>query len=182
MAANASIVIEQIYFSEIIKSSAIFDPSTGLLNTPAFRQRLNEEILKSFDLKYHLSLCLIEIDKYKSFDPKIHEERLQLALLHVIEIIQKKLKPYDILGRAASNIFGIILINMNLDKAKIWAEKLRNEIAQSTIKIGKDSFNVTISIGIATVRTNESTDDILDNAGKVLNISKQRTNTITVFE
>lgn len=182
LAANASIVIEQIYFSEIIKSSAIFDPSTGLLNTPAFQQRLNEEILKGIDLKYHITLCLIEIDKYKSIDPKDHLERSEQVLMHIIETIQNKLKPYDIFGRADSNIFGIGLINMNIDKAKIWAEKLRTKIAQSLINIGDDSFNVTISIGIATAHANESADDILDNARKVLDISKQRTNTLTVFE
>jgi diguanylate cyclase (GGDEF)-like protein len=182
LATHAGSTIEQIHFTDLLKKSALFDPSTGLLNTPAFMQRLNEEVLRSSDFGYPMTLLLIEIDKYKAFDPVIHQDRHELVLMHVVDIIHGKLRPYDLFGRAESNIFGVVLIDIDTKSAKIWAEKLRSDIAISVLKINQDSFTVTVSIGVAQLGKDEAIEDVFSNAKEMLKLSQQKSNTVTLFE
>jgi len=182
LASHAASAIEQIQFAETIKNSSLVDLSTGLLNTPAFLLRLNEEVMRSNDFNYPMTLCLIEIDYYKALDPKQFSDRYEQALSHVIGIIQKNIRPYDLLGRADSKIFGVVLIDVNSQKAKIWSEKLRNEIPGKVLKINQQSFTVTVSIGVAQLAKNESIEQVIDNAMHMLALSKQKTNTVTVYE
>ncbi|MFC2131885.1 GAF domain-containing protein, partial [Bacteroidota bacterium] len=182
LASHAGSTIEQIYFSEMLQKSRLFDPSTGLLNTPAFMQRLNQEVLRSIDFGYPLTLCLVQIDKYKSFDPEQHIGRSEIVLTHVVDIIQNKLRAYDLFGRADANVFGLVLIDIGIKEARIWAEKLRSDIAISVLKIQSDSFTVTVSIGLAQLGKDEAIDDILTNAKEMLHLSSLKTNTVTMFE
>ena len=182
LASHAGSTIEQLHFADMLKKGLLFDPTSGLLNTPAFMKRLNEEVLRSIDFGYPLTLCLIQIDRYKAIDPELHPDRSDIVLQHVLEIIQSKLRPYDLLGRADSNIFGVVLIDVAVNGAKTWAEKLRSDVAISIVKIKSDSFSVTISLGVAQLGKDEAIDDILDNAKEMLRLSSLKANTVTVFE
>ncbi|MFH1052409.1 MAG: GAF domain-containing protein [bacterium] len=182
LTSHAASTIEQLHFADMLKKGLLFDPLSGLLNTPAFMKRLNEEVLRSIDFGYPLTLCLIKIDKYQAIDPKIHPDRSELVLQHVLEIIQSKLRPYDLLGRADSNIFGVVLIDVAINDAKTWAEKLRSDVAISIVKIKSDSFSVTISMGVAQLGKDEALNDIFDNAKEMLKLSAKNANTVTVFE
>ena len=115
-------------------------------------------------------------------DPAIHQERYEQVLTHVVDIMHQNIRPYDLLGRVESNIFGVVLIDVDSAKAKMWAEKLRSEIAISVLKIGQDSFTVTVSMGLAQLGKDEAIDDVVENALEMLNLSKHKTNTITVYE
>ncbi len=182
LASHAGSTIEQLHFADMLKKGLLYDPLSGLLNTPAFMKRLNEEVLRSIDFGYPLTLCLIQIDKYKAIDPELYPERSEIVLQHVLDILQSKLRQYDLLGRADSNIFGVVRIDETISGAKHWAEKLRSEVAISLVKIKSDSFSVTISIGIAQLGKDEAIDDILDNAKEMLKLSAKNANTVTVFE
>jgi len=182
LASHAGSVIEQLQLADMLNKGMIFDPQSGLLNTPAFMRRLNEEVLRSIDFGYPMTLCLIQTDKYKAIDPENYPERSNVVLQHVIEIIQSKIRPYDLLGRAGSNIFGVVLIDVAVNDAKSWAERLRSDVAISIVKIKNDSFNVTVSIGIAQLGKDEALDDIFDNAKEMLRLSSLKANAVTVFE
>jgi diguanylate cyclase (GGDEF)-like protein len=182
LASHAGSTIEQLHFADMLKKGMLLDPNSGLLNTPAFMRRLNEEVLRSIDFGYPMTLCLIEVDKYKAIDPTIYPERSDIVLQHVLDIVQSKLRPYDLLGRADSKIFGVVLIDIAINDAKHWAERLRNEIAISIVKIKNDSFNVTISIGVAQLGKDEALEDVFSNAKEMLRLSLLKANTVTVFE
>ncbi len=178
----AGAAIEQAYFSNLLINSLLIDPSTGLLNTPAFLRRLEEEIARSVDFGYPSSLCLLEIDKYKTLDPAKHKERSEIAFMETLKKIREKLRVYDLIGRAESNVFGILLVDMDAGKAKIWAEKLRKDIATNIVKIGDETFSITVSVGLVQVNVKASLDKALEDAKKALEISKKKTNAVTAYE
>jgi diguanylate cyclase (GGDEF)-like protein len=174
--------IEQLLMTNIMQKSSMIDNNTGLMNTPAFFQRINQELIRSIEFEVPLTVCLIQIDKYLSFDPEVYHERSEQVLIHVLNIIRKRLRPYDIMGRANSNIFGIGLIGVKLQESKIWAERLRSEIAISVMELNTKRFTVTVSIGLAGSHGVTDVNELVSNSYKVLEISKKKSNCVTVFE
>ena len=109
------------------------------------------------------------------------KDRMDRALYHVVDIIRRHIRPYDIFGKADSTTFGILQIGMSLSKAKIWAERLRQDIASNVIDIDDRRFTVTVSMGLADTEKADSIDMLVANTRKAIDISLEKTNTVTVF-
>jgi len=178
---QSSTAIETIYFDKLMKSSQLFDPNTGILNTPAFIQRFREELERCRDFGIKPYLCVFQLDKYSSLDPEQHSDRLQKAVYHVLGLAKSQIRIYDLFGKIADNTYAIALFGITLQEARIWAERLRSEIAISVLEIMSQRFTVTISIGLTQIKETDSMDDIIDNAGKALTKSLKKTNAVTVF-
>ena len=177
---NAGLNIEQLYYRHLLQSQTIHDSITGILMPQAFFQRLDEECIKALDFNNSFSLCLFQIDNYAAFSDS-DMEKTEQVIIHAINKTRESLKKYDILGKADTNIFGVILINANLQDTQLWAERLRSNLASSVLNIGKKRFTVTISIGIADSKTSEGYESLLSNAHKVLEIAGKKTNTVKIF-
>ena len=178
---HAGAAIEKMFLNRMLEKSCLEDNKTGLLNSPAFFKRINEEYTRSSDFDTSFTVCLIQIDKYISLDPESHRGRSEQILLHVLNLIRKKLRTYDAIGREESNIFGIGLVGTNIQDAKIWAEKLRSEIAISVMEYNGKRFTVTVSVGLAESRSTKDAEELISNSVKVLNMSVQKTNCVTAF-
>lgn len=178
---HAGSSIEKMHIMNMLKSNAMFEFGSGLVNNPAFKVRLEEEFRRSSDLGQPTTLCLFSIDKYASYDPAQNSERMQQIVFHVTKTTKKLLRPYDVFGKAGEKTFGIILVGMKTDQAKIWAERLRREIASSVLPIGEMRFTVTLSIGLAGTKSADSPASLVKNARTVLKKSVTGTNTVTVF-
>ena len=178
---HAGAALEQIQFYKVLQFSSLIDISTGLYNPPALYQRLEEEFFRSKEIKSKFIFCLIQIDKYASFDPEKYQDRAELVLEHITNVIHKHIRSFDIFGRVDSNTLGIVLIGTSLNESKIWAERVRSEIATSEFSIGNKRFNVTVSMGISESTKAENVEELISNTRKVLDISAGKTNCVSVF-
>ena len=178
---HAGASIEQMLFIEMLQSSSLVDNTTGLLNPPAFYSRLDEELGRLKDRDETFSLCLFRIDRYESFDPDKYSDRADMALYHVMKTITKRIKDYDVFGRIEANIFGLILIGKSTQKAKVWAEKIRREIAASPIEIQNHKFSITISIGIAEPDSKSTVENSIHNCIKVLDKASAESNAVHTY-
>jgi diguanylate cyclase (GGDEF)-like protein len=181
LAENAGSSVEQVMMNHFMQTSSMIDIKTGILTPNALFQRIDEELSRSIDFNGNICLCTFRIDKYASFDPKAFTERMERATVHVIGIIKKHLRYYDIFGKVDENTFGIVLIGMDVQAAKLWAERLRSEIAISILEIMSQRFTLTISMGIASSLGVDSIEVLMNNTRKSLEISVKKGNTVTVF-
>jgi diguanylate cyclase (GGDEF)-like protein len=173
--------IEKMQLQAMFNESALVDPETGLLNSRAFYIRLSEETQRSDDFNSELTLCLFKIDKYAAIEPEAHPERYSHALYHSINIIRKYLNKYDAIGRTDEETIGVLLIGRNAEKSKLWAEKIRGEIANTVINLDGTKLNVTISAGLNKYRENDDISSLYNNAYMVLNKSSEKNNTVTSY-
>ncbi|MBI5325645.1 MAG: GAF domain-containing protein [Ignavibacteriae bacterium] len=178
---HAGAALEQIQFYKVLQFSSLIDISTGLYNPPALYQRLEEEFFRSKEIKSKFTFCLIHFDKYASFDPEKYQDRAELVIEHITKVIHKHIRSFDIFGRVDSTTLGIVLIGSNLNESKIWAEKVRSEIATSEFKIENKRFNVTVSMGISESAKADNVEDLISNTRKVLEISIGKTNCVSVY-
>ncbi len=181
LAREAAHSIDRFKLTQLFHTSAIIDPHTGLMNNYAFFRRLQEEVTRVRDFKSTVSFCLIAIDKYAAYSNEDDNGKFEQIFHHIVSILNKSIHEYDVIGRLDTNIIGAILIGQSVDKAKFWAENIRNKAAISVLEIDGRRFTVTLSIGIAQISPADDLDSLLDNCNRVLNIAASKTNCVQVY-
>ncbi|MBN2544256.1 MAG: GGDEF domain-containing protein [Spirochaetes bacterium] len=123
-----------------------------------------------------LSCLMIDIDHFKNINDEYGHIMGDTVLKEVGNLLNssKIFRDNDIVGRFGGEEFIVILPETNAMHAKIPAERLRNEIKSTKFKSEKDTFNITISIGIAELtKDDKSSDKIIERADKALYYAKQ---------
>ncbi|MFN8360268.1 MAG: GAF domain-containing protein [Candidatus Kapaibacterium sp.] len=172
-------IIEQLRFQAMLHTTSLIDESRGTLNQPAFYSRLTEEIARSADFTTPITLVLIHLDHYFSLETS--PEIMEYMITHIISIIRKYTKPYDIIGGIDATTLSVALIGQKAQKAQIWAERIRKEVASSVIDVFGKRFTVTVSIGAAESMPKESADQLIQNAQHVLQLALQKSNSVSIF-
>jgi diguanylate cyclase (GGDEF)-like protein len=179
IASHAAHTIEKLHVISMLNNNSLVDPTTGILNPPAFYTRLEEEVKRYKDFEIPLVMCLFQLDKYASYSPNEHSDRREKIIFHVLNIFRKKIKDYDLIARADENVYSVVMIGVGLEEAQLWAQKIRQEIASTMIEMDGQQFSVTVSIGLAAIDKSDTLETFLANSRRVLDKSIQKTNTIT---
>lgn len=137
------------------------DGLTGLYNKLCFNHLLEEQIVSYGEkeekkerrsLQRPLSLMLIDIDDFKSFNDKYLHIDGDNALRTIAAILKDTFRAGDMTGRVGGDEFGVILPNSNHQDALILGERLRKRVKNHSIQLEskRKSTTLTISVGVAT--------------------------------
>jgi diguanylate cyclase (GGDEF)-like protein len=171
---SAASALEILSLSEIVHDRALTDILTGVLNKRGFDERLNEELARAKEFDEPLSVILFEIDDIVQFAERFNQEDLDTIVLALTGVLQYLKQPYDVLARVGEYTFAALLIRMTDEEAYLWSEKVRQKIVSEVIALGRKSFSITTSIGLAGARRNSTTDDIFLCAKMALDKAKER--------
>ena len=128
---------------------ATMDKLTGLFNRWILIQMLEKEFERSIRYAFPLSVCMLDIDHFKSINDRYGHVIGDHVLRSVAGIIGKELRHSDISARYGGEEFCAILPHMNLKNAKIIMERIRRAIESAACPVEGDvPARVTISIGI----------------------------------
>jgi len=163
---------------------AITDGMTKLYLHKYFKKRL-QETFKSFE-RYgsNASLVMLDLDHFKKINDLYGHQTGDEVLIKVSNIILNESRSPDIPSRYGGEEFAVILPNVNIDGAKLMAERLRKNVEDIVIEYEDQIIKVTISIGIASIADNKpkSSNDLIRMADAALYYSKKNgRNQINVF-
>lgn len=181
LGSQAGAMLENLYYMNALQSSAIYDDVAGAHNYRSFNIRLNEEIRRTAQLGYNSALCLVRLDYYSTLDPAQYPDRHERALRFLLSMINESKREFDIVGQYDESTFAIILPQIDLSFAHIWAEKLRSQVAAAIIELFGHRFSLTVSIGMTRFDRDDSIQTALENARKALEISLKKTNALNFF-
>jgi diguanylate cyclase (GGDEF)-like protein len=152
---HAAAALDRIYLrqqAERFQLMSVTDPLTGLVNRRYLDERFAEELKRSQRYYYPLSLLMIDIDWFKSYNDTFGHQAGDEALRAVAQCIRGSLRNFDVAARYGGEEFCIILPETDVTAAAVLAERLRVQIAT---EFGPDNPNVrrplTISIGVASL-------------------------------
>jgi diguanylate cyclase (GGDEF)-like protein len=149
---------------------AAIDGLTQLRNRRAFEERMEDETRRFRRHGNEVSLVLLDIDHFKSFNDTFGHPKGDEVLRGVGRLIRRSLRATDFAARYGGEEFAIILPNTDLAGALIVAEQLRRAIESATW----EDRAITASIGVATMCEEVSTaEDLVDYADRALYRSKQ---------
>lgn len=139
--------------TEQLRLLASTDGLTGLPNRRAFDQALETEMLRMLRDQRPLSLLLIDVDRFKSYNDLYGHQAGDAALKTVGKCLQKAVRrPGDVAARYGGEEFAAILPDTDEDGAIFIADSFREDLRRlGVLHGGSDKGVLTASVGVATL-------------------------------
>lgn len=130
---------------------ATIDALTGLHNRGWLDDSFDREIKRSERDELPLSLLMIDVDNFKTYNDEYGHLAGDKVLVTVADAIRSPLRPNDLVARFGGEEFAVLLPETTLKNAKIIAERLRENVSNANPgRLGNKQLpEVTISLGIA---------------------------------
>ena len=159
---------------------SVTDALTGLLNRRYLEERLTEETKRSNRYGYPMSLMMIDVDDFKSYNDAFGHPAGDRALETVAHGLKDTLRGADVAARYGGEEFSILLPQTTTEEAHTIAERIRQKIEATQFAHRK----ITISIGIASCSHIACTPaEIVKAADQALYEAKRRgRNNVQIFE
>jgi diguanylate cyclase (GGDEF)-like protein len=152
------------------------DPLTGLANYRYFVMSLEQEIERTQRSGQPTSLIMLDIDFFKKVNDSWGHEVGNQALIHISKQISETVRKLDIACRYGGEEFAIILPNTNLAASIPVANRIRQQIADSPLRVEDKQHKLTASLGIDTFLPgqNSTPDELVQRADHYLYQAKQQ--------
>ena len=157
------------------RQEALVDALSGLLNRKGFDQSIQALMAQHEAELASLSILMIDIDHFKQINDTYGHLFGDRVIRGIAQAIKRGIKGSDVACRYGGEEFSVILPNTRLEGALTLAEQLRTTIARGRIRrIDRDESvgNITISIGVASMRPFESTSEFVGRADAALYAAK----------
>jgi len=156
---------------EFYKVLSSIDGLTELYNYRYMHQYLKLELERERRYKRHLSLLMIDIDNFKTYNDLYGHMVGDLVLRRLASILRNATRGCDVLCRYGGEEFAIMLPETNREEALIVCERIRKsvEMTQMIDEKGNTVGNISVTIGLASFPEDaDNKDDLIDNADKAL--------------
>ncbi len=147
---------EKMKLEQVLLHEVATDSLTGILNRRAFFKECVKEMNTAKRYRYDLSLIIIDIDYFKDINDKYGHLNGDIVLIDVVKTIKSTIRSTDIFGRIGGEEFAVLMPQTNLDNATQLAERIRKNIENSEIYLEDERVNVTASIGLSYLKTEDS--------------------------
>jgi len=160
-------------FHQAIKK-AYTDPLTQTQNRTSFDDSIRREISLAARNAKSLSLIFLDIDHFKTINDTYGHECGDTTLFLGAKWIKENLRDSDIVFRYGGEEFVILLSGTNANGAELLAERIRTSIENHTIAYGMEILKITASLGVSTLRNNDTVESLVQRADKAMYIAKKK--------
>lgn len=153
---------------------AITDPLSGLLNRRAFFEEARNEWHRATRYDLALSCLMIDIDRFKSVNDTYGHAIGDRVIRGLSSTLRTGLRENDVLCRYGGEEFCALLINTPIETAAELAERLRKRAHEVRVPGLPDSFQLSISLGVASRCLQTSSEQtLIDQADQALLFAKR---------
>jgi len=125
------------------------DGLTGIYNRHHLEESFAREFSRARRYGGTMSLVMLDIDLFKSINDTFGHLAGDEVLRSTSKQLGALLRQTDILGRYGGEEFALLLPETNLNGAQILAERILQQVAETTVPYNDITIQVTISAGIA---------------------------------
>jgi diguanylate cyclase (GGDEF)-like protein len=141
-----------------LEDMAFHDPLTGLYSRHMLSEFIEREFSRTYRQQRPLAMVIMDIDHFKDVNDAFGHDVGDQVLKNLAKLFSDSCRRSDMAARYGGEEFIAVLPNANLDSANIWAERMRDKVANSLKK--PDGGSVTISLGVAGIEfTSDPGDD-----------------------
>jgi diguanylate cyclase (GGDEF)-like protein/PAS domain S-box-containing protein len=156
-----------------LREQAMRDPLTGMYNRRYLDDALPGEIARAMREKTPLSLMMIDIDHFKGVNDTHGHQIGDEVLKMLADLLRKEARRSDVACRFGGEEFVLLLPKMNLESARVRAERWRQMFAQTDVPAEGGAVRCTLSVGIAVYPEHgDLAEDLLRNADRALYLAK----------
>jgi diguanylate cyclase (GGDEF)-like protein len=158
---------------EDIEEKARHDDLTGVYNRRALMVAMEESKQRACATGEPLSICVIDLDFFKRYNDEFDHLTGDRVLQVFAQTVRHGLRSTDIFGRYGGEEFVQILPHTALAGAMLDAERLRNRISTLDIPLAHSMGPLTVSVGVAQYRPDETIVQTFARADEALYKAKQ---------
>lgn len=136
-----------------LRAAARTDAKTGLLNVGTWQFEAEREVARAARTKKPVAVLLVDIDHFKYVNDEYGHLFGDDVLVEIAELLEGQLRGYDLIGRFGGEEFVVLLPEADAVEAYRVAERLRNHATTIAVPAEDQHINVTVSIGVALLRT-----------------------------
>jgi len=157
-----------------LRSLAMRDSLTGLLNRDGVRVALDHAIIRNLDTGQRLGVVLIDVDKFRLINSSLGETSGDLLLVKAAKRIQSMVRATDLCGRVGADQFVVLATGqMSIESLYVMARNLQRAF-EVPFKTDDTTAVMTPSFGIATLAHDSMTaDELVGCAETALRQAKQ---------
>lgn len=148
------------------------DPLTGVHNRVALSSSLQREVDLAQRQELPLSMLVIDIDHFKSFNDEHGHTFGDDVLVAVSQTIANTVRRSDLLFRYGGEEFVVLASHTGEQGAMLLAERIRENVSALQTLRGR-SIDVTVSVGVARLQEKESAEAFFQRADKALYSAKR---------
>ncbi|MEM9670568.1 MAG: GGDEF domain-containing protein [Pseudomonadota bacterium] len=139
-----------------------------VFNRRAFTREINREIALASRHGTSLSLLFLDLDHFKQVNDRLGHEAGDRVLKAFSRALIDSVRRTDIVGRLGGDEFGVLLIEAGQDAAKAQLARIGEHLSSCL----KKDYAVSVSIGLATWKNEDSVDDLLAAADQAMFTAK----------
>lgn len=158
--------------SDSFREQAVRDPLTGLYNRAGV-QKITQWMFSSTEIQRGVCVMLMDIDHFKRINDTRGHDVGDRVIQGIAKILRETVRHGDHLGRWGGEEFLLLCTNSTREGATVLAKKICASIADSLFECDRQSLRVTISIGVALAKDDESFDQTLKRADELLYKAKE---------
>jgi two-component system cell cycle response regulator len=149
VAGQALIVTENARLFDRVRDLSLRDGLTGLYNHRHSMEVVEDEFERASRYGTPLSLLMIDLDHFKTFNDDNGHLAGDAALKTVGRLLSEALRAVDTLGRYGGEEFVSVLPQTGDEAARLIAERLRRIVESHDFGSGPSPRRITTSIGVA---------------------------------
>lgn len=157
MSESITLALSNLLLREALREEAIHDPLTGLFNRRYLEETLALELLNHQRTKEPLTVAMLDLDHFKSFNDEYGHEAGDIVLKEIGALLRRSLRGGDIACRYGGEELTVILSGSTLENALPRLDNIRQMIMHLCLYCrNKELPPITVSIGMSEARPNET--------------------------
>jgi diguanylate cyclase (GGDEF)-like protein/PAS domain S-box-containing protein len=155
-ASQAAMAIENARLFEQTHYYSITDGLTGLYNSRYFFNLASFEFERSRRYTGNLSVLMLDLDWFKLVNDHYGHPVGDQVLRQVALLIMNSLRKADVVARYGGEEFVVLMPETNLQEACQVAERIRELIANTPLRVEEYTIPITVSIGTAKLEAGQT--------------------------
>lgn len=157
-----------------LESLAVTDHLTGLLNRRGFEGVLRRNLLSAARYDEEGILAYIDLDDFKQVNDKYGHDAGDEVLRAVGRHLQQNVRATDYAARMGGDEFAILFVRADQAPARERARSLVRGINKLSLKLGRSTFTLRASLGLASYDANSEANELVGRADRAMYADKTK--------
>lgn len=158
---------------ERLRQLALLDPLTGVGNRRFIESITHARLEELRRYGWPFGVVLADIDHFKAVNDTFGHLTGDEVLRMVARTLAYNVRAFDAVGRWGGEEFAIVVQNVSVGMLSVITERLRMLVEQSALSTNSATVRVTVSLGVAVARSDDTPLSLFDRADQMLYQSKQ---------